>query len=124
ALALERPLGERLGERPLGFHVPGVRHVDELPHLVADRLDHARGAMAEEVAAPAREEVEVAVPLGVPDERAFPPDQADRVAAVVRDHITPELGDRLLRGLMSDLRQGWCSLEGRRRVVAPGWLDG
>jgi len=67
ALAAERPLRERLGERPLGLDVPGVRHVDQLADLVADRLDHPRRAVPQQVAAPAGEEVEEPPPLGVPD---------------------------------------------------------
>ena len=98
----KRPLGERLGEAPLRLDVPGVRDVDQLADLLADRLDHARRAVAEQVAAPAGEEVEVAVPLGVPDLRALAADQADRVAAVVRDHVPLELGDRLGGTLMRD----------------------
>ena len=103
ALAAERPLGECLGERSLGFHVPGIGHVDQLPDLVANRLDDPGRAMAEQVAAPAREEVEVAVPFGIPDPRAFAPDQTDRVPPVIGDHIPIELGDRLLRALVGEL---------------------
>ena len=67
ALAAERPLGQRLGERALGLHVPGIRHVDQLADLVADRLDDARRAVTQQVAAPPRKEVEIPVALGVPD---------------------------------------------------------
>ncbi len=88
------------GERALGFHVPGVGHVDQLADLVADRLDDPGRAVAEQVAAPAGEEVEVAVPLGVPDPRTLAPDQADREPPVVGDHVPLELGDRLLRALV------------------------
>src|SRR5262249_48057979 len=106
ALAGERPVGEWLRECPLGFHVPGVRHVAELSDLLADRLDHPRRTLAQKITAPARDEVAAAVPLSVPDPGTLTPDQADRVSAIVRDHIPPELGDRLRRALMSDLRQG------------------
>jgi hypothetical protein len=113
ALAAERTLRERLGERPLRLDVPGVRHVDQLADLLADRLDDARGAVADQIAAPAGEEVEVAVPLGVPNPRALAPDQADREPPVVGDHIPVELGDRLRGTLMRDLLQDGSSRLGR-----------
>jgi hypothetical protein len=88
--------------------------MDELSHLFADGLDDAGRAVAQQVAAPSREEVEIAVPLGIPDPGAFAPDETDRISAVIRDHVPLELGDRLGRTLMGDLRQGWGSRVGRR----------
>ena len=49
--------------------------------LLAHRLDDARRTVAEQVAAPAGEEVEVAVALGVPDVRPLAAHQADRDSA-------------------------------------------
>ena len=62
------------------------------------RLDDARRTVAEQVAAPAGEEVEVAVALGVPDVRALAAHQADRVARVVADDVLLEQVDGLLDG--------------------------
>src|SRR3954449_5232580 len=76
ALAAERALRERLGERALGLDVPGVRYVDELSDLLADRVNDPGRAVAEQVAPPAREEVEIAIPFGIPDPRSLAPDQA------------------------------------------------
>ncbi len=59
------------GERSSRLHVPGVRHMNQLADLFTDRLDDPRRAMPEQVAAPAGKEVEVTVPLGVPDPRTF-----------------------------------------------------
>ncbi len=70
-LAAETPLRQRLGPQALQFGVPGVGHVDQLAQLLADGLDHRRRTMAQQIAAPAAEQVEIAVPLGVPDVRSF-----------------------------------------------------
>ena len=44
--------------------------------LLLHRLDDRRRAVAQQVAAPAGEEIEIAVALGVPDVRALAADQA------------------------------------------------
>ena len=62
---------KRLGPLPLGFGVPGVGHVDQRGHLLLHGLDDRLGAMAQQVAAPAGKEIEIAVALGVPDVRAL-----------------------------------------------------
>ncbi len=54
-----------------------------------DRL----GAMAQQVAAPAGEEIEVAVAFGIPDVRTFAADQGHGVAAVVGHHVAVEQVD-------------------------------
>ena len=51
--------------------------------------------MPEQIAAPAGEEIEIAIPFGVPDERAFAADQVDRVAVVVGDDVSLEQLDRV-----------------------------
>src|SRR5262249_23011461 len=91
-------LAERLRQQALRLGVPGVRDVDELPDLLAHRLDDARRAVAEAVAAPAGEEVEVAVPLRVPDARPLAAHQADRVTGVIADHVLLEQVDDFRRG--------------------------
>src|SRR5439155_3384141 len=88
--ALTAPAGpprQRLGQQALRRRVPGVRHVDQLGDLLLHRLDDARRAVAEQAAAPAGEEVEVAIALRVPDSGAFAAHQADRVSGVVTDHV-------------------------------------
>src|SRR5262249_7390446 len=84
----------------------GVGHVDELADLVADGLDDAGRAVAEQVAAPAREEIEVAVALGVPYKGAFAAHQADRVARVVADDKALERVDDLLGRHLSGIERG------------------
>ena len=70
--------------------------MDEVLHLILNRLHHARRRMPQDVAAPAGEQVEIAFPLGVPDIRPFAMHKADGVANVIRDHIFLEQLDRLL----------------------------
>ena len=55
--------------------------------LLLNRLHDPRRAVAEEAAAPAGEEVEVAVALGVPHPRVLAADEAHRVARVVRRQV-------------------------------------
>src|SRR5262249_13847949 len=98
ALPLEAAaFAERLGQQSLCFGVPGVRHVDELAHLFTHRRDDTRRTMAEQVTAPAREEIEVALALGVPDQRTLAAHQADGVAGVIADDMSLEQVNRLLR---------------------------
>ena len=104
-LAAKRSPRQRLGERPLRFHVPRVGNVDQLANLFANSLDDPRRAMPQEVATPARKEVEIALTLGVPNPRALAPDEANRVSPIVGNDITVELGDRLGRALLSELGQ-------------------
>src|SRR5262249_13101071 len=85
------------GELTLGLGVPRVGDVDQPPDLVADRLHHARRAVANQVAAPAGEEVVVAVALGVPDVRPLAAHQGDRVARVVADDVLAKKVDHLGR---------------------------
>src|SRR5207302_1457489 len=56
-----------------------------------------RWAVAEQIAAPAGEEVEVAIAFGVPHLRPLAAHQADGVAGVVADDVFFELLDGLLR---------------------------
>ena len=94
---LSKPTGAQcLGKLALRLGVPGVGNVDQSRHLLLDRCDHSRRAMAQDVAAPAREQVEVPVPLGIPHRRALTPHQANRVTTVVGNHVLLELRDRLL----------------------------
>ena len=89
-LAVKTPLGERLGPAALQLGVPSVGHVDQLAQLLADRLDHRRRAMSQQIAAPTVEQVEVAVPLRVPHVRSLAPHQADGKAIVVGNYVTLE----------------------------------
>ena len=81
---------KRLGPQPLQLGVPGVGHVDQLAQLLADRLDHRRRAVAQQVASPAGKQIQVAVPLGVPDVGAFAADQGHGKPAVVGNHVLLE----------------------------------
>src|SRR5437762_14381413 len=53
---------QRLGEQSLRLHVPCVRDVDQLANLLADGGHDARRAMADQIAAPPREDIEIAFP--------------------------------------------------------------
>src|SRR5262249_61022849 len=73
--ALAAPAGalaQRLCQTPLCLGIPGVRDVDQPADLLAHCLDDARRAVAEQVAAPARQEVEAAVARGLPHPRTLP----------------------------------------------------
>ena len=95
-LPAETPLRKGLGPEPLQLGVPGVGDVDQLAQLVADGLDDRRRAMAQQVAAPAGEEVEIAVALAVPHPGVLAADQGDGKASVVGDHVAlKELEDFL-----------------------------
>src|SRR6266404_6359375 len=61
-------------------------------------LNHAWRAMADQVAAPAGEEIEITLPLGVPDVGPLAAPQADGEAAVVADHVFLEQGDGVVAG--------------------------
>ena len=71
-------------------HVPGIGNVDQRSDLLLDGADDALRAMSEQIAAPAGEEVKVAVAFGVPDERTLAADEVDGVAVVVGDNIALE----------------------------------
>src|SRR5262249_30224548 len=92
------PLAEGLGEFALLFGVPSVWHVYQTAYLLADGGHHARRAMANQIAAPAWEEIEVAIALGVPHAGSFAAHQRNRVARVVADDKLLEQVDGLLRG--------------------------
>ncbi len=119
---------ERLREQALGFHVPGVWYVNQPGHLLLHRADDARRAMAEQVAAPAGEEVEVALALGVPDVGALAANQAHRVAAIIADDVLIEQLDRILAGhrgihpMLSASRRAGCWSPGfsRQRPAKAG----
>ena len=68
--------------------------MDQPADLFANRRDDPLGAVAQQVAAPAREEVEIAVALGVPHPRSLAANEADGVSAIIGDHVPIELGDR------------------------------
>ena len=92
----ESAAAQRLGKIALRLGVPGVGDVDQLRDLLFDRFDHSRRTVAQDVAAPAGEQVQVPSPLGIPHTGSLATDQADRVATVVGDHVLLELGNRVL----------------------------
>jgi hypothetical protein len=88
----------RLGKITLSFRVPRIRHMDQMFNLLLNRLHHFRWAMTQDVAAPARKQVQVPLPFRIPDRRPFPVDDADGIALVVRNHIFSELLNSGLAG--------------------------
>ena len=90
-----------LAKQALRLGVPGVGHVNQLGHLLLDRLDHSRRTVAEQVAAPARKEIEIAASLGVPHVRFFAAYQAHGEARVVANHVAVKQLDDLGGGLAS-----------------------
>ena len=91
---------EGLGKLTLRLGVPGVGDVDEMLELILDPPHKVRGRIAQDVAAPAGEEVKIAVSLGVPDVRPFPLHQADGVAGVIGDHVLVEQVDGGVTGAL------------------------
>ena len=84
-----------LGPVALQLGVPGVGHVDQLAQLLADRLDHRRRAMAQQIAAPAAEQIEVAVALRCPRRTSLRrATKRDGKAAVVGNHVLLEQLER------------------------------
>ena len=61
--------------------------MNEPAHLLAHGLDDARRTVAQQTAAPAGKEIEVAIARVVPDVRALAAHQADRIARVVADDV-------------------------------------
>ena len=89
-LPAEAPLREQPGPFPLHVHVPGVRHMNQRGDLLLHRPHHMRRAMSQQVAPPAGKEIQVAVPLAVPNERALAADEIDRIAVVIADDVAFE----------------------------------
>jgi len=61
--------------------------------LILHRLYHRGGTVAQQIAAPTRKQIEVAVPFAVPDPRPFAAHQVNRVAVVIRDNVFLEQFD-------------------------------
>ena len=81
-LAAKAPLAQQLGPLALGLHVPGIRHMDEFGDLLLNSFYHGRGTVAQQIAAPAGKEIEIAIPLVVPHMRTFASHQT--TAEIVR----------------------------------------
>ncbi len=75
----ETSSAKHFGEVALRFHEPGVGHVDQLGGLVLNGLCDSRRTMSQDVAAPARKQIEVTFSFGVPAVLPFASNQADRV---------------------------------------------
>ena len=82
-LAPEAPFRQRRAHSPWSLDIPGVGHVDQRAQLPADSLDDRFRTVAQEVAAPARKEIQIAVAFAVPNMGSFAPDEVDRKAIVV-----------------------------------------
>jgi len=96
--AAETAFGQHRRPLPLLFGKPGVRDVDQLADLFAHGLDDRPRAMPEQIAAPAGEEVEITLPVGVPNAGPFALDQNDRVPRVVLNDVFLKLCDGFLCG--------------------------
>ena len=94
----ETSSAKHFGEVALRFHEPGVRHVDQFGGLFLDGLCDLRRTMSQNVAAPAWEQIEVALSFGVPAMLSFTSNKADRVPGVVRNDVFVELGNPVLTG--------------------------
>ena len=62
--------------------------MNERGNLVLHRLDHRPRAVAQQIAAPAGEEIEIAIAGVVPDRRAFAADEDNRKARVIANDET------------------------------------
>ena len=98
----ETPRAEELGKVALRLGVPRVGYVNQLGHLLLNRADDRGRRVAEQVAAPTGKQIEIAVALGVPDERPFTADEGDRIPLVVRNDVLAERLD----GLLAAARRG------------------
>jgi hypothetical protein len=57
--------------------------MDQLADLLADRFDDSRWAVAEQVAPPARKEIEIPLPFRIPHVGALAADQRERVPTII-----------------------------------------
>src|SRR4029450_3747191 len=92
------PLAEGLCQLTLRTGIPRIGNVNQLRDLLLHGRNNPRRAVPDQSTTPAGKEIEIAVALGVPDERAFAADQAHRVARVVRNYELLILRDRLCTG--------------------------
>ena len=106
-----------LGPAALGFGVPGVGHVDQRGDLLLHGLDDRLGTMAQQVAAPAGKEVEIAIALGVPHVRAFAARQRHAEAPIVGHDVPLEQLDDFARSSWSPRQWPWDVLLYRCRDV-------
>src|SRR5262245_55422670 len=87
------PFAQSLAKFALFLRVPCVRDMDEPADLLADGGYHARRTMPDQVATPAREEIEIAIALGVPDARSLAAHETDGIARVIADDAVLEQVD-------------------------------
>src|SRR5690606_40170574 len=80
-------------------------------------LFRSRRRIAQNIAAPAGKEIEIAVALRVPNEGAFATHQTDGVAGVVGNHVLVEQFDRLLGGAMVRSEEHTSELQSRENLV-------
>ena len=91
----ESSCAQRLGKVSLWLGVPGVGNVDQFRGLFLQGGNHPGWTVAQDVATPTGKQVQVLVPLGVPDQRPLTTNQADRIATVIGNHVLLELRNRL-----------------------------
>src|SRR5687768_8774835 len=68
-LATETPLGQHFRPVSLDLHVPGIGCMNQCRDLLLHGPHNTRWAVSDEIAAPTRKEIEVPIPLTVPDPR-------------------------------------------------------
>src|SRR5580698_8000225 len=73
--------------------------------------------MPEQIAAPAGEEIEIPIPLGIPHVASLAAHQADGIATVVGDHVPFEQFDDLGRTRVGDGHGVFASCQGRATFV-------
>src|SRR5579875_2458162 len=92
--ALPAPAGapaQRFGQASLRLGVPSIGHMNELSDLFLHRFDDARRAMAQQITAPTRKKIEIAIAFIIPHEGTFATHQTHRVARVIGDDVTLKL---------------------------------
>ena len=67
SLAAKGAVTEQAGPLALGFDVPGVWHVNQFRDLLLYGFNDRCRAMAQQIAAPSREQIEITPTVGVPD---------------------------------------------------------
>ena len=96
-LSAEASFGEHLGPNALFFHIPAVGNVQESFDLMFKGFDDRFGAVSEEVAPPAGEEVDITVSFRVEDEGALAVRERDGVTRVVWNNVFIEEFNNFLR---------------------------
>ena len=87
---------KELGKSSLLLDVPGVGHMNQRRRLLLNGLHNRRWRIPQDVAAPAREQVQIAFAVRIPNMRPFAAHKCNRVTAIIRDDV---LVKQINRGL-------------------------